>query len=168
MSDHTQQQLHFNAPSIGRRFTVRGKGEQIYVAFDRVANRIHKKKGGTSFELVDDEDGNELYETGWGGAIKTYKSVRTAVENSGMRWAMSKEERTRAPVPLVTIFRPDDLEPANVPATERVQWMKAQIIKWRDRLFASGLTDEEMEIICESLILDFEICLRRYRERQST
>lgn len=155
--------LHAHAPARARTFSIEKEdedGTRRYMGFER--------DGYWSLDVW------KPYETEEGGTphfvahTKLYKSVNAALNNCGFRSHMTREQRAIALAPLIVIFDPDNLEPVNLPATERADWYHHQIVKWRDKLFASGdIPDEKIEALCEALILDFEVLLRKYRARQA-
>lgn len=108
------------------------------------------------------------------GGVKLYKSVRSAIDyNSDVpkhhRTYVSQErlDLSAANPPLVLYFRPEDLEPANVTADERIAFLKAQVDKWLGRLLESGLSDDELAVYFEDQFLAWGEKMKQHLGRDS-
>lgn len=94
------------------------------------------------------------YEAFGASGLSLYKSAETAQRfNHSHRHVVRGNDHPDRVNALVTILRPDELEPVNVTPDERVEFYKEQIGKWTDRLFTSGLSHDELAVVAEEFML---------------
>jgi hypothetical protein len=139
----------FNRMRDGRRRTVDDPVPRVDV--------VDRKK----FKVID-----QNYDA-LGPHLTMYKTLKNArIEARGGIFAISWSRASGNPEPtqtgIILHFRPEDLEPVDMAPDDRVQFYKDQIEKWRRRLFESGLSNAELQVICEDQMLAWGNELKQY------
>ncbi len=131
-----------------RKFNLIGdKGRPLYLSFRASVRHKARRTRTDRFETIPGH-----YEQ-FAHAVKTYLTTKGALQQS---------KNYAGDHGLVLYYRPEDLEPVNISLEERRAFYREQIVKWRDRLIASGLSVDEMAVLCEEMMLEWADQMKKY------